>query len=257
MMSSACTFHLEIQGVQDNCLVKLSWGSGLQLKATLSYPHRLIRLYQDWQRAYLSFYSVAMRGKVEISGTSVLTEVDWRIKLVQAEAALLSEFHQWLRSAELYEIRGAIARAAKQFGPLEGSALGCQWVDVFLNCDPPELDYLPWETWEIGIELGIGSVVRVVRAPANIRHEPMQPRQGRPRILAILGDDTGLDFREELEALEKQLKPLAELVYIGWGITSTTPSELKTQILDALVSEIGLGLCCFFLDTAYEASLTG
>jgi hypothetical protein len=256
-MSAINTFQLEVQRVQDKCLFKLSWSNGLQLKATLNYPETLNRLYQGWQLAYLNFYTVAMRGKVAVEGgTSTLAEVDWRIKLVQAEATLLSEFHQWLRSAELYEIRTQIGQSTKVLEHSDRSSLPARWVNVFLNCDSPEVAYLPWETWEVGSEMGIGATVRIVRSPTNVRYEPIQPRQGRPRILVILGDDTGLDFKAELKAIEKRLKPMAEVVYVGWGITSTTVSILKTQILNALVSEAGWDVLLFF-GHSDEASLTG
>jgi CHASE2 domain len=249
-MSADPRFQLDIQRVQDTCLFKLSWGNGLQLKATVSYPEILTRLYQDWRRAYLSFYSVSMRGKAELSGTLALTEVDWRIKLARAEAALLAEFYQWLRSAELYEIRETIVQSTKYLVPLKGISETSKWADVYLSCDPSELESLPWETWEIG------AAIRIVRSPVNIRHEPIHPRKGRPRILVILGDDTGLNFEAELAAVKKQLKPLADVQYIGWQITSTVVNALKTQILEALVAEQGWDALLFF-GHSDEASLTG
>lgn len=250
-MSNEVKFLLDIQLVKDVCLFKLSWGNGQQLKATVRYPDALNRLYQEWQGAYLCFYNESMRGeKAFKGGTVALTDVDWRIKVARAEAALLAEFHQWLRSGELYEIRETIVQSTKHLAPTKSVPDASVWANVFLNCDPPELTALPWETWEIG------AAIRIVRSPVNIRHEVIYPRKGRPRILVISGDDTGLDFDAELDAVKKQLKPFADVQIIGWNRSTTIVNELKAQILDALVSEQGWDALLFF-GHSEEGTLTG
>ncbi|MBW4549542.1 MAG: CHASE2 domain-containing protein [Aphanocapsa sp. GSE-SYN-MK-11-07L] len=254
-MTDLHLFRLEVQQVDQSCLFQLSWGKGQQLRARLPYPESLPRVYQDWQRAYRSFYgSAAVRGQAEVSNTLTLTDVDWRIRLVQAEAALLSEFHHWLRSAELYEIRAAIASATKHLGHQSASARKPAGVDLFLTCDPIALEHLPWETWEIGAELGAGGGIRIIRSPINIQHEAVQQRRGRTRILVILGDDTGLDFRAEIKAIEQKLKPVADVIWVG--LTSPDVAQLKIQIRQALVSELGWDILLFF-GHSNEAALTG
>jgi CHASE2 domain len=253
-MNVVNTFQLEVQRVEDNCIFKLSWGNSRQLKpVVLKYPERLTACYKSWKIAYSNFYTVAMRGKAIVEGgTSSLTEMDWRRRLVHEEVTLLSEFYDWLESPKLNAIRSEIGQANKALVPTDGSLIPSQWVNIFVSCNPLELEYLPWEMWE----LGVGSTIRIVRSPNNIRFEPIEPRKGRPRILVILGDDTGLNFQEERRAIEKQLKPMAEVVYIGWGMTRTNGNDLKTEILDALGSEAGWDMLLFF-GHSDEASLTG
>jgi hypothetical protein len=253
-MSVVNTFQLEVQRVEDNCIFKLSWGNSLQLEpVVLKYPERLTACYKSWKTAYLNFYTVAMRGKAIVEGgTSSLTEMDWRRRLVHEEVTLLSEFYDWLESPKLNSIRSKIGQANKALVPTDGSLIPSQWVNIFVSCNFLELEYLPWEMWE----LGVGSTTRIVRSPNNIRFEPIEPRKGRPRILVIFGDDTGLSFQEERRAIDKQLKPMAEVVYVGWGMTRTNGNDLKTEILDALGSEAGWDMLLFF-GHSDEASLTG
>ncbi|MCP2732666.1 histidine kinase, partial [Symplocastrum sp. BBK-W-15] len=104
------TFYLKVQRVENTCIFELSWGKGQQLTVTLPYPENLSTLYQEWSSVYLSFYKQALRGRVAKTGSLGVPPIDWHAKLVQAEATLLYEFHQWLRSAQLFEIRSRIAR---------------------------------------------------------------------------------------------------------------------------------------------------
>jgi CHASE2 domain-containing sensor protein len=258
-MTLRAIFRLKIQQIERACLFELSWGSGQQLcPPLLPYPEALTRLYQEWQRAYLGFYKTALRGRVEASGS--LSTVDWHGKLVEAEAKLLSEFHRWLRSQELYEIRTEIARAVKRLAeqvPLQTKPSGGS-VDIFLTCHPIELERFPWEAWEIGREFTGTVTIRFVRTPSNIRAEAAPPRQrfrrGRTRILAILGDETGLNFQAERQAL-RSLVSVAEVQWLGWQPGKAIP-ELKAQIGEALVDEQGWDLL-FFAGHSNETALTG
>lgn len=253
---------LKVQKVEQVCLFELLWGKGQQLSATVPYPDTLTSLYQEWQRIYLSFYKTALRGRVESTGSVVGPPVDWHAKLVQAEAALLYEFHRWLRQEELYEIRSTIAQIAKTSekgdrGNRGGNASGSP-VDVFLACNPLELTRLPWESWEVETEFKAGGKVRIVRSPSKIRGTVTTAnrfkRRGKARILAILGDETGLDFQTDREAL-RSLSRLAEIVFVGWQ-PGLDPATLKGQIVNAIQDDRGWDIL-FFAGHSNETALTG
>lgn len=243
-MNRMSTFEFDIQQIQEICLVKLSWGYGQKLSVELPYPASLERLYQSWQRAYLSFYRQSLRGKKQLGETLAITEVDWRIKLVQAEAALLAEFHQWLRCEALYDIRSIIVQATKVV-KTENIASSSE-ITIFLTCHSQMLEALPWETWEIAAESGTRNTIRIIRSPAAIRYEPTPPRSGRTRILVIAGDDTGLELMTDWNECCKSLKGLASLEILGWGISSQDVTALKRQLLTALVDEQGWDAILFF-----------
>ena len=102
-------FYLKVQQFDKFCSFELSWGIGQNIGVTLAYPENITVLYREWQRIYLRFYNTELRGRVEEIGSFTTPNVDLHAHLVQAETQLLYEFHHWLRSAELYEIRAAIS----------------------------------------------------------------------------------------------------------------------------------------------------
>ncbi|GAB4383131.1 MAG: hypothetical protein Kow00121_44550 [Elainellaceae cyanobacterium] len=254
-------FRLKVQKVEQICLFSLSWGQGQEIQATLSYPDILMDLYQEWQRTYLTFYKGmaslsqaqetsreahreaagqedALRSRVKGAG-SLSPATDWRTKLVEAETRFLNEFHYWLRGAELFEIRAAIARASQ-------TAAGTNQppVDVFVTCSPLELARFPWEAWEIGSDFATTGTIRIIRSPVLIRREPKSyRRRRRPRILAILGDDTGLNFQVDREAVQR-LSRMAEVQFVGWQ-PGQAAAAVKTQIQQAIAAEQGWDILLF------------
>ncbi len=242
--------HLKVQQVEKLCLFELSWGQGQQIHARLTYPENLTKLYQDWRRIYLNFYQTSWRGIVANAGILAAPTIDWHAKLVQAEAQLFYEFHNWLRSAELYDIRSIIANKNKQL------ATTTLPVEVVLTCNPLDLARLPWEAWEINTEFAADKI-HIVRAPLNIREKVTSSNNRcnrQARVLAILGDDTGLNFNSEKLAI-RSLEKIAEVKFIGWE-PGKDIAELKNEIVEAIASQTGWDIL-FFAGHSNETSLTG
>ncbi|MEI2579169.1 CHASE2 domain-containing protein [Scytonema sp. PRP1] len=246
-------FFLKVQLAKQDCFFELSWGSGQHLNVTVPYPKNLTTLYQEWQRIYLSFYNTALRGRVEEIGSLSAPPIDWHARLVQAEAQLLSEFHKWLRSGELYEIRAVIANGLSLTANSQQST-----VDIFLSCDAIELARLPWETWEIGTDFALASEkIRIVRQPINIHKASKTINQRyakQARVLVILGDDTGLDFKLGKAAIYKYFRK-EQVKFIIWQVGKDI-AKLKTDIINALSSESGWDIL-FFAGHSNETNLTG
>jgi hypothetical protein len=170
---------------------------------------------------------------------------DRRAQLVQAEAALLTEFHNWLRNPKLDEIRQQVAHLARECS-LQGATKpeSEPSLTLFLTGYPIELERLPWEAWEIGRELGTVATIRIARAPDQIRANPTNHlRYRRNRVLVILGDDTGLDFKADREAVQG-LASVADIHFLGWqpGQDSIT---LLTQITQAITDPQGWDILLF------------
>src|SRR5919199_6375708 len=245
MSPTTSVFYLKVQRVEQFCLFELSWGRGQQLSVTVPYPETLSTLYQEWSSVYLTFYKTALRGRVAQNGTIAPPPVDWHAKLVQAQAKLLYEFHNWLRCAELYEIRSCIAQAARH-GEREKEGEGetrriPPFVEVFLACSPLDLARLPWEAWEIGTEFAATGKIRFFRTPTNIQQVTVTPqrRRRRARILAILGDDTGLNFQADKEAV-RSLASVAEIKFVGWQ-----PDKDTNALKEEIAKERGLQFALF------------
>ncbi len=249
MSHNASEFHLEVQKIEKSCRFQLSWGEGQKLNVTFSFPETLSLLYEQWSANYLHFYQTTLRGRVAEKGVIAATHVDWHAKLVDAETKLLYEFHQWLRSGELYDIRLVLEQAVIQ----KTDSLP---IDLFLTCNPLDMERLPWEAWEIGMKFAATGRIRIIRKPWNILEPTEKQRKGdrKARILAILGDDTGLDFRAEKEAL-KSLSRIATIKFVGWQPGKDIES-LKSEIVNAITDGRGWDVL-FFAGHSNETALTG
>ncbi|HCF28677.1 MAG TPA: hypothetical protein DEV81_16070, partial [Cyanobacteria bacterium UBA11049] len=244
-------FNLKVQKIEQICLFELSWGQGQRLTAQVNYPTFLTGLYEKWRRAYLGFYrSEQMRGRTVGGGVATIA-IDWHAELVEAETKLMIEFHRWLRSAELYEIRAAIASSSQELAIVTGTT---EAVQVFLTCAPIDLDRFPWEAWEIGTEFATSAAIQIIRAPLNIGNEtaPSSKRQGRTRILAILGDDTGLNFEADRQAVSSLFPGVK---FVGWQ-PEQTPSQVIAEISDAIADPLGWDVL-FFAGHSNESEMTG
>lgn len=249
------TLRLEVRQQHHTCDFRLSWGEGQHLPpATLPYPKALSEAYQQWQQAYLNFYR-SFRGRVADVGNFSDVE-DWRSQLVTAEADLLTEFHEWLRHKKLDSIRRQIAQLAKELSVQASLKEDFDIsLTIFLTCDPIELERLPWEAWEIGKELGTTTTIRIARAPDMIRATPIkEARQGRNRVLIILGDDTGLDFKSDREAVQG-LSHVADIHFVGWQPKQNI-ADLFNQITTAITDKRGWDLL-LFAGHSNETKITG
>ncbi|WP_159786962.1 CHASE2 domain-containing protein [Sodalinema gerasimenkoae] len=255
-------YRLSIHQIEQSCLFDLTWGKGQRLTATVAFPQLLLKLYQHWRRAYLGYYKQALRGRVGATGQLSGSPVDWHSQLVQAEARFLSEFHRWLKRGELFDLRSQLATPSNP-GSDPGSDLGLTGSreggsergnpgnpheTLFLTCSPLDLARFPWETWEFGRH------IEVVRSPPILSPTcaPNTLRRGRPRVLAILGDETGLNFKGERLALKAQRRCL-DIHYVGWQ-----PGEesrlLKDRICQAIADPQGWDVL-FFAGHSNEAAL--
>lgn len=241
------SFTLKVEHNEQKCRFTLEWGEGQRLTNALVYPQyltgTLTGLYSEWQRSYLSFYKSlaadrpSLRGRVEDSGSVAPSAVDWRSRLVKAEMQLVGEFHHWLRAAELFEIRKTIASSA--------AAGDSTTVDVFLTCYSLELERLPWETWDIAEEFNTACPIRIARTPASIRRGTGIKRSGKPRILVILGDDTGLNFEADKAAIAPLTQThLAEVEFVGWQ-PGKEIKALTQEICTAIENERGWDILLF------------
>jgi CHASE2 domain/CHAT domain len=286
--------RLKVQQIDQICLFDLIWGQGQQLTAHLLYPTTVLAQYQAWQQAYLNFYKtvpltleptdrtaddvsiddVSMRGWSMAQGQGKPTADHWQRQLIEAEILLLKAFHHWLGNPELAEIRVAIAQAltgqfAKGIHPATNptptghaprrSPPFSESRRLLLSATPVELARLPWETWPLGQESSGAAPVEIIRTAGNIpaqagKSSPSRAHRSRLRILAILGDDTGLNFQADRAAMQT-LSNRADLTFVGWQ-PGQTADELKGQISRALSDSIGWDVL-FFAGHSNETVMTG
>ncbi|MEC4888220.1 MAG: CHASE2 domain-containing protein [Scytonema sp. PMC 1070.18] len=244
-------FKLKVSKFEQCCNFELSWGQGKRIPAQLNYPKSLENSYIEWRQAYLNCYE-NLRGKVEKKGKFKAPLQDYQGKLGKAEADFLSKFNSWLRNEKLYDIRETITNATRDNKPSSDN----HWVDILLTCDSPELTRLPWEVWEINTKLSKpGSInIRLARVPSNIRNSTVSPVKRKARVLAILGDDKGLNFEEDKQAL-RAFSKLTEVEFIGWE-PGKDIAQLKQEIAEKISEPKGWDIL-FFAGHSNETPLTG
>jgi hypothetical protein len=239
------TYRLSIHKIEQSCLFDLTWNRGQRLTASLPYPPQLTRLYDEWRRTYLGYYKQGMRGRTGAIGAVVSAKVDWHSQVVQTEARFLSEFHKWLKDGALFDLRAELSQAAVSPEPTP---------ELFLTCTPLEVARLPWETWEVSQNL------QIVRSPAMIQSEPVKVvkhHPGKVRVLAILGDETGLNFQGERQALNAQGQVL-EIHYVGWQPEENLdPVALKERICQKIAEPPGWDILFFAGHSNEETVLAG
>ncbi|MEM9213697.1 MAG: CHASE2 domain-containing protein [Cyanobacteria bacterium P01_F01_bin.150] len=204
--------------------------------------------------------SNSLRGKAVTGGSVNLPPPDWHERLVQAETTLTYEFQRWLRHSDLFEVRATIAGVKsrgttsldlpKQEKQPTTEQLPEQAMEtrLFLSCYPLELARFPWETWEIGAEFATRDSVQIVRSSLTIHAASgathlRYRRHRRPRILIILGDSTGLDFREDRKAVQS-LTNIADITFEGWQ-PNQSPEAVKIRVCKAIADDDGWDLLLF------------
>ncbi|NEP45361.1 MAG: hypothetical protein F6K35_41540 [Okeania sp. SIO2H7] len=166
----------------------------------------------------------------------------------------------------MYELRERLAQASRDV-----SSRHNDWgIDLFLTFTSPQLVRLPWEAWEIGTEFSPIGNIRIARAPANI-HQPLgiphssyrqsHTRQShtkaqQPRILVILGDDTGIDLTADLDSINS-LKHTSKAYVKSVGWTGQQSSdELIHEITAAIADPNGWDVL-FFAGHSQEMKIGG
>jgi hypothetical protein len=241
-------FLLEVWQIGHTCLFKLSWGQGHSLDARMPLLPSLPQYYQDWATAYHKYYG-ASRGRPGLNVTIPSTPINWETRLNFTQDQLINELRGWLRGRELFELRQVLLNAARGNTAIN-LLIQCQDDDTDepTNNIPASPDFslakLPWESF--GQELSDRGTIQVLRTTSQRPVIVKRSRRSRLRILAIFGDDTGLDFAAERAAIEQRLKPIAEVQFAGYNISpSSTQNNLKAQIKQAIEDPRGWDILFF------------
>ncbi len=238
---------LTIKKIKDICDFELSWSRKNTLVSQLQYPHSLINLYQKWRNAYFNYYQ-SLRVTAQTIIISQSSE-DYHRLLRDSHYQLIGEFQRWLLSPELVDIRRKIVTIINS-NTLEN-------VDLLIAGFPNELTRLPWETWDIGSDIGAKNKVRIARTTINISSEiKIVSCHRKPRILAIIGYDLNWDFSQDIQAI-KSLSNLAKVDVIPDNKESVKNDfDLRQQVFDKITSVDGWDIL-FFIGHSDEANWGG
>ena len=218
-------FELKVWGKDEqSCFFLLLWDNRKkQLTACLPYSKDIQKWYQRWRQRYYRFYQLHSPQPLSNSGRLNPSSGDPGHDLMEAEGALVQAFQRWLGEGEVrniqQRIRDEFARVTQSASTSERDLGDQPGVDIFLACDSPEVARLPWEAWPLAPEFAPSGAIRIVRTamnePQGNRALKASSRRGKPRILAILGDDPRLPLQEDWKAV-RSLKPIAKVERFSW-----------------------------------------
>ncbi len=154
------------------------------LGALPAYPS-LPEDYRAWQATYRS---LGLRSRISASG--VVRKGATRSDCVRASDHLQEQLNRWLRSPSFMPIRDKLQ---EQLQPRDR-------VRLVLQVDDPALQQLPWHAWELldryhKIEIALSSPTYQAVKQLSSCPKPV-------RVLAILGDASGIDIETDRKFLE-------------------------------------------------------
>ena len=276
-------FKLQITRVDTAECIFLLDGQDSRQTEKLHLTDKICHVYNKWQTAYNRYYSGRLRdgdyqgdsslgvsseedtpdtateprAKVVSKGPLKPKEGprDRRSALVKAEAVLLDEFRYWLQDAALSNVSNML-RAALTKSQLPDSPY--DRVEVFLSIEEDEdvLARLPWEIWDLGHGIGYPGVVQIVRTSSQLnKAKPQGKLRNKIRLLAIMGNSSGLDLSSDRKVL-KSLEPIVNIEVEGWQGANDTISALTRRICDRIADEEGWDVL-FFAGHSGQEELTG
>lgn len=154
----------------------------------------LSQLYTTWQTAYSNLgYQSRISSRPAIARSP-------RSDCAQAAKNLKQELDLWLRAPKFAPIRDKLQ---EQLNPTDQ-------VRFILQVDDPILQQLPWQSWELldryrSIEVALASPIYQAVQTTNWAGRAV-------RILAILGDSTGIDVKADRKFLEQL--PNADVTFL-------------------------------------------
>jgi hypothetical protein len=178
---------------------------------TANIPTFDLDCYNIYQQACRKLYDRSSRISLKSSGTinrediaSIYQELD------RSATQLLDTFNNWGKSPELAGIATAIAKISET-------------LQVTISTECPQLRKLPFHKWSLfpdNVEV-VFSRIESVRLERT-RHPD------KIRILAILGDSTGIDVKADKQVIEHYCQSDAELTFLA----QPNRSQVTTTLAD-------------------------
>jgi WD40 repeat protein/energy-coupling factor transporter ATP-binding protein EcfA2 len=161
-----------------------------RVKGKLPSDASLNHLYEQWRSLYHNLgllFRLGDRPNAVTHGSKATVMAACR----QAAVELATRLNEWLTVESFRAIRERL---------LQTLSLG-EPVRLVLQAEDDQLRRLPWHSWELLQRFS--NVEVALSAPAYERIEPAYRDRQQPRILAILGDRTGIDVEADRQHLAR------------------------------------------------------
>ena len=157
-----------------------------QLSGILPPAPQIAALYQQWQTGYRAFYKEATLriGLLESEGARYSAT-----NFQQVCRQIAKELNSWLSSDRFLIVEKVLRTRLPHQKPIQ----------LIITAAEPELQRLPWHLWHLLDDYPQAEITFSNPDWHAVQH---QSRKGsRIRILAILGNSTGLDLKSDLDAI--------------------------------------------------------
>jgi CHASE2 domain-containing sensor protein len=174
-----------------------------QLTASLRAAPDLVEIYQKWQFFYVALYSRLGRNlRITFPQDKLLPTNVSEAGFSDICAQLKTRFNEWLDSKEFRPIE----RQLRTHFTLE------QAIRISIETSDLQLRQFPWHLWNFFDDFRRAEVV-LSTSRFEIARSHFSNSTGRVRILAVLGNPSGLSLEPDLEALKRLPNTKIEFLY--------------------------------------------
>jgi uncharacterized protein YjbI with pentapeptide repeats len=181
-------------------------------------PSLLLR-YHEWRSAYRQCLS-SCRIKVTDTQITNVSRIHFLMKCNTSAAILQQQFNQWLNTEEFRPIKEQMLTKLDLLEPIR----------IVVQTDDAPLQRMPWSTWELCDRYPTAEV-----ALAQSCYEfqsPLLRQASKLKVLAILGDSTGINVQQDRQYLENLAH--AEVTFLVEPERSQVNDQLWAQPWDIL-----------------------
>lgn len=170
----------------------------LEVSGSLPAALDLPQLYQNWQAAYRQMGEPTLRihfPEAQITNVSIRDHCD------RAATVLKQRLNDWLSHEQLRKLRERLLLEVPKSEPIR----------VILQTSDPMLRRLPWLVWDLLEEYYPNAEIAL--SIDDYELTTAQPIRQQVRILAILGDSSGIDLQTDRQLLEQL--PNAKVTFLA------------------------------------------
>ncbi|MBD1821529.1 pentapeptide repeat-containing protein [Cyanobacteria bacterium FACHB-DQ100] len=189
-------------------------------KGWLAAAPELSTLYEQWQSAYRKCLKANFRLDVPDTQITNISHHDFFLECNQAASHLEKQLNDWLNDPDFRPIKD---RMLEQLAPSDS-------IRILLQTDNPQLRRLPFQLWDFCYRYPLAEIA--LSAPDYEQTASLRPPNPKAKILAILGDSTGIDLQSD-QAVLAQL-PNADVTFLVEPQRQELNDQLWKQSWDML-----------------------
>jgi Pentapeptide repeats (8 copies)/CHAT domain len=179
----------------------------------------LLLHYDEWRSAYHQCLHPTCRIKVTDTQITNVSRTDFLTDCTSAATLLQHQFNQWLNSEEFRPVKEQMLAKLDLLEPIR----------IVVQTDDSHLQRLPWSTWELCDRY---PTAEVALAQPCYEFHVFSRQPSKLKVLAILGDSTGIDVQRDRQYLEHL--SYAEVTFLIEPERSQVNEQLWAQSWDIL-----------------------